>query len=111
MPTFIVQGRFSTEAIKGLIAKPRDRRAIAAKLVAACGGKLKDYYATTGENDFLIIIEADDGESAVIAGMAAAASGAVSNVTTIRAWNSRDFKKLAERTGKVIGAYTPPGQG
>ncbi len=111
MATFIVQGRFSSEAIKGLIAKPRDRRAIAARLITACGGKLKDYYATTGDNDFLIIIEADDGEVAVVAGMAAAASGAVSNLTTIRAWNSKEFKNLAERVGKVIGAYTPPGQG
>ena len=109
MATFIVQGRFSTDAIKGLIAKPTDRRAVAEKLCAACGGKLKEYYVTTGANDFLIIVEADDGESAVVAGMVAAASGSVSNMTTARAWTSKEFKRMAERAGEVAGAYTPPG--
>ena len=109
MATFIVQGRFSTAAIKGLVAKPEDRRAAAAKLIAACGGKLKDYYFTTGENDFLVIIEADDGESAVVAGMAASASGAVSHITTTRAWTTGEFKKVAAKAGEAIGAYKPPG--
>ncbi len=109
MATFIVQGRFSADAIKGLIAKPEDRREAAEKLFAACGGKLKDYYVTTGENDFLVIIEADDGESAVVAGMAAAAAGTVSHITTTRAWTTGEFKRMAERAGEVIGAYKPPG--
>ncbi len=109
MATFIVQGRFSADAIKSLVAKPQDRRAAAVKLFAACGGKLKDYYVTTGENDFLVIIEADDGEAVVVAGMAAAAAGTVSHVTTTRAWTTREFKKMAQKAGKAIGAYTPPG--
>ncbi len=109
MATFIIQGRFSADAIKGLVAKPQDRRAIAAKLVAASGGKLKDYYVTTGENDFMVIIEADDGEAAVVTGMAAAAAGTVSHITTTRAWTTKEFKAMAERAGKVIGAYKPPG--
>ena len=109
MATFILQGRFSTAAIKALVAKPEDRRAAAAKLIAACDGKLKDYYFTTGENDFLVIVEADDGEAAVVAGMAVSASGAVSHMTTTRAWTTGEFKTMAERAGKVIGAYKPPG--
>ena len=109
MATFIVQGRFSTDAIKGLVAKPTDRREAAEKLCTACGGKLKDYYVTTGENDFMIIVEADDGEAAVVAGMVVAASGAVSHVTTTRAWTTGEFKKMAERAGEVIGAYKAPG--
>ncbi len=109
MATFIVQGRFSADAIKGLIAKPEDRREAAEKLCTACGGKLKDYYVTTGANDFLLIIEADDGEAAVIASMVAAASGAVTNMTTTRAWTSQEFKRMAERAGEAAGAYTPPG--
>jgi uncharacterized protein with GYD domain len=109
MATFIVQGRFSTDAIKGLVAKPEDRGEAVEKLTAACGGRLKDYYLTTGENDFLIIVEADDGEAAVVAGMVVAASGAVSHVTTTRAWTTAEFKKMAERAGEVIGAYKAPG--
>ncbi len=109
MATFIAQGRFSADALKGLIATPTDRREVAEKLCTACGGKLKDYYVTTGENDFMVIIEADDGESAVVAGMAAAAAGTVSHITTTRAWTTKESKAMAERAGKVIGAYKPPG--
>ncbi len=109
MATFVLQGRFSTDAIKGLVARPQDRREAVEKLTAACGGKLKDYYVTTGENDFLAIVEADDGEAAVVAGMVTAASGAVSHTTTTRAWTTAEFKKMAERAGKVIGSYKAPG--
>ncbi len=109
MATFIIQGRFSAQAIRGLVAKPEDRSRAVAKLIAACGGKLKDYYMTTGENDFLIIAEAPDGEDAVVASMAAAASGTVSKLTTSRAWPARDFKKMAQRAKGVLGAYKAPG--
>ena len=109
MATFIVQGRFSTDAIKGLVANPQDRREAVKKLIAACGGKLKDYYVTTGENDFLIIIEADDGEAAIVGGLVTAASGAVSHLTTTRAWTTGEFKKMAERASEVIGTYKAPG--
>ncbi len=109
MAIFITQGRYATDAIKNMIAKPEDRREAVEKLCTACGGKLKDYYVTTGENDFLIIVEADDGEAAVVAGMVDAASGAVSHTTTTRAWTTAEFKKMAERAGEVIGAYKAPG--
>lgn len=109
MATFITQGRFSADAIKDLIAKPEDRREAVEKLCMACGGKLKDYYVTTGDFDFMIITEGDDGADAVVAGLVAAASGAVSNVTTTRAWTTGEFKKMAERAGEIAGTYKPPG--
>ena len=109
MATFIIQGRFSTDAIKGMVANPEDRGEAIEKLTAACGGRLKDYYLTTGDNDFLIIVEADDGAAAVVAGMVVAAAGAVSHVSTTRAWTTAEFKKMAERAGEVAGAYRAPG--
>jgi len=109
MATFVIQGRFSAQAVKGLVAKPEDRTRTVSKLIAACGGKLKDYYMTTGEYDFLIIAEAPDGEDAVTAALAAAASGSVSKLTTNRAWTARDFKKIAARAKGVVDAYRAPG--
>lgn len=109
MATFVIQGRFSGDAIRGMVAKPEDRSKVVSKLISACGGKLKDYYVTTGENDFLIIVEAPDGEDAVVGSLAAAASGTVSHLTTSRAWTTKEFKKIAERAGGVIGAYKAPG--
>jgi uncharacterized protein with GYD domain len=59
MTTYIVQGRYSPEAIKGMMAKPEDRAAAVAKLFEAAGGKLISYYLTFGEYDFLCVAEAD----------------------------------------------------
>ena len=58
MPTFITQGRYSRDAIKGMIARPEDRAEAVAKLCEAAGGKLLSYYVTLGEYDWLIVIEA-----------------------------------------------------
>jgi uncharacterized protein with GYD domain len=109
MATFVVQGRFTAEAIRGLLAKPEDRSKAIAKLVAAAGGKLKDYYFTTGEFDFMIVFEAPDGEDAVVGTLAAAASGSVSEIRTIRAWTAKEFMKVAERAGSLAGVYKAPG--
>jgi len=111
MATFITRGKLSAEAVKGLISKPEDRQQAVSKLVEAAGGKLLHYYMTTGDTDFLLISEADDGEIAVAAVMAAAGSAVVTDVTTARAWTSAEFKSIAERAGAVMGSYTPPGQG
>jgi len=43
--------------------------------------------------------------------MAVSASGALSKIETVRAWNSSEFKGIAEKAAKIAGAYTPPGRG
>jgi uncharacterized protein with GYD domain len=111
MATFITRGRLSAEAVKGLINKPEDRHEAVSKLIEAAGGKLLNYYVTTGDTDFLLISEADDGESAVAAVMAAAAADTVTDVTTSRAWTSAEFKSVAEKAGAVMATYRAPGQG
>lgn len=109
MAIFITQGRYTSDAVKGMIAKPEDRREAVEKLCAACGAKLKNFYVTTGEYDFMIITEGDDSTDAVVAGLVVAASGAVSHVTTTRAWAAGEFKRMAERAGEIAGTYKPPG--
>ena len=110
MPTFITTGRLTQEAVKGLAAKPEDRSEAVGKLIAAAGGKLLHYYVTTGDSDFMLITEASGAEVAVAACMAAAASGAVSDVHTIQAWTSAEFKAVAAKAGQVAAAYRAPGK-
>ncbi len=40
MPVFITQGRFTHDAIKGMLANPEDRAEAVGKLIAKAGGKL-----------------------------------------------------------------------
>jgi len=58
MPIYITQGRYTREAIKGMIVKPEDRADAVARILSKIGGRLLGYYLTFGEYDFLAIAEA-----------------------------------------------------
>jgi uncharacterized protein with GYD domain len=58
MPIYITQGRYTREAIKGMIVKPEDRYEALSRHVARAGGRVLNYYMTFGEYDFLTVIEA-----------------------------------------------------
>ncbi len=111
MATFITRGKFSQAGVQGLLAKPEDREGAVKRLVEAAGGKLVHYFVTTGETDFLLIAEGDETEMAVASAMAAAASGAVSDLTTSQAWTSAEFKAVTEKASAIVGTYTAPGKG
>jgi hypothetical protein len=40
MPLYITRGRFTADAVKGMLAKPEDREEVVAKLFQSVGGKL-----------------------------------------------------------------------
>ena len=65
--------------------KPIDRTEPIRTLVEKAGGKLIAAYMTTGPHDVVIVTEPADGSDAVAVGMAAAASGAVAEIETVRA--------------------------
>ena len=79
-------------------------------LVEKAGGKLVTAYMTTGTNDVVLVTELPDGLDAVAVGMAAAASGAVSKIETVRAWTLGEFKGIAEKAARVATSYVPPGR-
>jgi len=79
-------------------------------VVEAAGGKVVNFYFTTGETDFLLVSEANEAESIIAALLAATATGAISDVTTARAWTGAEFKAIAEKASKAASAYRPPGK-
>jgi uncharacterized protein with GYD domain len=109
MPTFITYASYSHAAIKGMVTEPSDRTAAIKGLVDKAGGKLIAAYMTTGTNDVVIITEVADGSDAVAAGMAAAASGALSKVETVRAWTLTEFKGIQEKASRIGAGFKPPG--
>jgi uncharacterized protein with GYD domain len=78
-------------------------------VIWAAGVKVVNFYFTTGEADFLLVTETNEAE-AIIAALMAAAAGAISDVTTSRAWTGGEFKAVADRASKVASAYRPPGK-
>ena len=108
MPVFITQGRFTQDAVKGMLAKPEDRAESVAQLFAASGGKLLAYYMTFGDYDFMVISEGPFegvGTSAIVA----AASGGVTDLKTTLAMTSGDMKSAFAKAGPVAAKFRSAG--
>ena len=70
MPRFIVSGSYTAEGIKGMVASPSDREAVARSIVEAAGGTLETFYMVTGDSDFSIKVSIDRAED-LMAGLMA----------------------------------------
>ena len=46
MPIYISRGRFTSDAVKGMLAKPENREEAVAKLFKSVGGRLIGWYLT-----------------------------------------------------------------
>ena len=88
MPTYITQGRYTRDAIKGMIVRPEDRADAVARLLSKVGGRLLSYYVTFGDYDFLAIAEAPDEVQMAATLFAAGASGGVTDLRTTVALTS-----------------------
>ena len=109
MPRFIVTGSYTPQAMKAMIRNPSDREAAARAVVEAAGGTLESFYVLTGENDFSIKVVIDDVADLIAGLMATGASGAVSNLKTMRAFTSEEFTAMQKKAGKIAKAYVAPG--
>ena len=107
MPTFITQGRFTTDAMRGLLSHPEDRSKQVEKLFAASGGKLLGYYLTFGDFDFLLISEGPS-EGVATSTIAAAASGEVTDLKTQLAIPASAMVEAFNRAGPIAAGFRAP---
>jgi uncharacterized protein with GYD domain len=110
MIRLVTRGRFTHEYAKGLVAAPEDREPAVRKLIEGAGGKLLSFYFTTGESDFMVVAEANDAETLISTYLAVEATGAITDVTTARAWTGAEFKAVADKASNAIGLYRAPGK-
>ena len=92
MPIYITQGRYTRDAVKGMIVRPEDRADAVSRLLAKAGGRLIGYYLTVGEYDFLSIAEIPSDIQAAAALLAAASGGGVTDLKTTVAMTSVEAK-------------------
>ena len=95
MPIYISRGRFTSDAVKGMVGKPENRKEAVSKLFESVGGKLIEWYLTFGRHDWLVIGEFPDEKAAAAAVLAAAAGGSLSDVETTPAMTSALFSRDA----------------
>ena len=109
MPVFITQGRYTQQAIKGLVNKPEDRQEEVSRLFERAGGKLLGYYVTFGEYDFIIISEMPN-ETAMLSVLATAASGGgVTDVKTTLAIPTAAAKEAFAAAGSAARQFRSAG--
>lgn len=109
MPLFVLTGNYTSAAMKGMIANPSDRGAATAALVKAAGGNLLSYYLTTGENDFLMVIEGPNDLDMMAPIIVAGATGTVTNLKTVQAFTSAEFLTAQKKAGQISAQFKPAG--
>jgi uncharacterized protein with GYD domain len=110
MTIYISRGRFTSEAVKGMLAKPENREEDIAKLFKSVGGRLLGWYLTFGHHDWLSIGEFPDEKAAASAILAAAAGGSLSNVETTVAMTSQDAAATFKSAGKAAKDFRSAGR-
>jgi uncharacterized protein with GYD domain len=109
MPFYITQGRYTREAIRGMVVKPEDRADAVSRLLAKVGGRLVGYYLTFGEYDFLVIAELPNDIQAAAALLAAACGGGVTDLRTTVAMSSVEAKGAFAAAGDLAPGFKSAG--
>ena len=107
---FITQGRYTREAMAGMVAKPEDRAKEAKKLIEAAGGKFLGSYFTFGEYDFMVISEGDDIRAVTPALIAAAAGGSITDMRTTVGMQWTEGREAFANAGKLAKSFRSAGQ-
>jgi uncharacterized protein with GYD domain len=110
MPIYISRGRFTAQAVKGMLAKPENREEAVAKLFKSFGGKLIGWYLTFGSHDWLVIGEFPDNKAAASAVLAAMGGGSLSEVETTVAMSAKDAQTTFQAAGKASRAFRSAGR-
>ena len=108
MPRYLHQFSYSTESIKGMVAKPQNRREVADKIFAAGGGKVLDMYFCFGEFDGIAISEFPSHVDAASVALTVGASGAFSKMQTTMLIDMSETMQAMEKASKLAGSFTPP---
>jgi len=108
MGHYMLQGRYTSGAIKSLISKPEDRSKAAASVAKAAGGKLNQYFMSLGEYDFMAVIEFPNDEAATACSMAVAAGGHVSGMTTTKLLTPAEAMKAMSLAGSAAPSLPLP---
>ena len=90
MATFMMFGRYSSEALKGISTKRTEK---ATELIKKSGGEIISMYALLGANDLVLIVDLPDLEEAMKASVTLGKETGIA-FTTSPAVKVEDFDKL-----------------
>ena len=82
MPSYLIQGSYTVEALQALMKKPQDRTPVIAKAVENLGGSLTGLWLSFGDQDIVALVELPNNVSAAALALAIAAGGAFKSTKT-----------------------------
>ncbi len=110
MAKYMIQARYSRDAMNSILSTGSDREAAARASVEAAGGELLAFYGMLGQEHNLCLIIDVPGPAEYIGAIGPAiASGTLESWRTIPLFEPSDIQKGSEIAQKVSAAYTPPG--
>jgi uncharacterized protein with GYD domain len=110
MPIYISRGRFTTDAINGMMAKAENREKAVSNLFESVGGRLIGWYLTFGSHDWLVVGEFPNDKAAGSAILAAAAGGSLCDIETTVAMTAEDARATFEAAGKAARTFRSAGR-
>jgi len=109
MALFMLMGKYSPEAIKGILETGSDREAAARKALEAAGGKLLGFYGMFGQDHNVAIIADVPGNAEYIGAIAPALmAGTFAAFKSIPLYTSGEVVKASQIAKKVGAVYSPP---
>jgi uncharacterized protein with GYD domain len=82
MPSYLVQGSYTIEALQTLMKSPQSRTEVVRKAIEKLGGKLIGLWLSFGDQDIVTIMEMPDNISAAAISLAIASGGALKSTKT-----------------------------
>ena len=108
MPKYLVEGRYTSEGLRGLAREGSSRRrADIAKTIESAGGKLEALYFAFGDADFYIIFDVPDNSSAAALSVVANQSGFVTSKIVVL-MTTDEMDQAIEKTATI--KFLPPGR-
>jgi len=109
MSLFLVRGRYTADAFKGMIAKPEDRSGPIKAMFEAAGMRLLHSWFSPSTLEIIVVVEGD-----VVAGTSAAtvviASGAITDLSTIELITTQQQLDALKGATAVAAKYRAPGK-
>ncbi len=106
MPKYLIQAKYTTEGIQGLVKDSASgRRADVQAAVAELGGKVEAFYYAFGEDDAIVILDLPSPVAAAAFSLNISGRGAV-RVRTTPLLTVEDVDKALE----IEFQYRPPGE-
>lgn len=109
MPIYISRGKFTIDAVKGMMANPENREEAVSQLFKSVGGRLIGWYLTFGRHDWLVIGEFPDSKAAASAVLAAAGGGSLSDIETTVAMTASEAAETLAAAGRVARDFRSAG--